>query len=175
MSAISGVKNCGNYYENDRAFVEFLSKFPNVKKLYLGYKKIDVVGYSVKKNQSNKELLELFDRTQATRAATLDKEGSYEYKRPCERIGTFIDFSEQLTSDNIYILTKTIYNNRRNIPGYQSKHNIQKPNFGPYLKNYCLHFNDPNSLFHGFMPFEEEGQKMISAVNKIMNIYDPLE
>ena len=34
---------------------------------------------------------------------------------------------------------------------------------------------DSNSLFHGFMPFEEEGQFLVRELNKINNIYDPLD
>ena len=67
-----------------------------------------------------------------------------------------MDFSSHLKIEALLKIGKDIYQNRKNLLEFQSKHNIQKPVFSELLINTCPHFRDSNSLFHGFMPFEEE-------------------
>ena len=45
------------------------------------------------------------------------------------------------------------------------------------MKKYIIipNIRDSNSLIHGFMHFEEEGQFLVSELNKINNKYDPLD
>ena len=86
-----------------------------------------------------------------------------------------MNFSQHLKIEALEKIGRDTYQNRKNLLEFQSKHNIQKPVFGELLVNTCPHFRDSNSLFHGFMPFEEEGLKMLKKYKKSSNIYDPLE
>jgi hypothetical protein len=85
-----------------------------------------------------------------------------------------MDFSSHLKISALQKIGIDIYQNRKNLLEFQSKHNIQKQVFGELLINTCLHFRDSNSLFHGFMPFEEEAQKII-VENNLPENYDPLQ
>ena len=147
--------------------------YPKVKSLLTKFSTMDLQNYSIKTNQADKDVLELFDRAQKTHASTLGKVGNYEYSNTYQRIASFMDFSSHLNISALQKIGKDIYQNRKNLLEFQSKHNIQKPVFGELLINTCLHFRDSNSLFHGFMPFEEEAQKII-VYNNLSNNYDPL-
>ena len=157
-------------YEEEKNIIK---SYPKVLNLITKFGNMDLQNYSIKTNQADKDLLELFDRAQKTRASTLGKVGNFQYFSTYQRIGSFMDFSQHLKIDALIKISKDIYQNRKNLLEFQSKHNIQKPVFGELLINNCLHFRDSNSLFHGFMPFEEEGEKIIVNNNLPMN-YDPL-
>lgn len=163
------------YKKKEREYMKKLSNYPNVESLLKNYEKVDFIKDSIKKNMANRGLLDLIDRSQSTRTATLDKVGSNTYRSPYQRIASFMNFSQHLRLEDLQKVYTFIYLNRKNSTGYSSKHNVQKPNFGELLVNYCLHFKDACSLFHGFMPFEEEGMKLISPVYKRLNTYDPLD
>ena len=146
---------------------------PKVKALLDKFGKMDLQNYSIKTSQADKDVLDLFDRAQKTHASTLGKVGNFQYSSTYQRIGSFMDFSSHLKISALQKIGKDIYQNRKNLLEFQSKHNIQKPVFGDLLINTCLHFRDSNSLFHGFMPFEEEAQKII-VYNNLPKDYDPL-
>ncbi len=150
-------------------------KYPKVESLMNKFGKMNLQNYSIKTSQADKDLLDIFDRAQKTHASTLGKVGNYEYYSTYQRIGSFMDFSQHLKIEALQKIGRDIYQNRKNLLEFQSKHNIQKPVFGELLVNTCPHFRDSNSLFHGFMPFEEEGQKIMNQNNKLSNIYDPLD
>lgn len=150
-------------------------KYPNVESLFNKYGKMNLQNYSIKTSQADKDLLDIFDRAQKTHASTLGKVGNYDYYSTYQRIGSFMDFSQHLKIEALEKIGRDIYQNRKNLLEFQSKHNIQKPVFGELLINTCPHFRDSNSLFHGFMPFEEEGQRMMSKYNQLNSIYDPLD
>ncbi len=150
-------------------------KYPKVESLMNRFGKMNLQNYSIKTSQADKDLLDIFDRAQKTHASTLGKVGNYEYYSTYQRIGSFMDFSQHLKIEALQKIGRDIYQNRKNLLEFQSKHNIQKPVFGELLINTCPHFRDSNSLFHGFMPFEEEGQKIIKKYNKSVDIYDPLD
>jgi len=150
-------------------------KYPKVESLMNKFGRMNLQNYSIKTSQADKDLLDIFDRAQKTHASTLGKVGNYEYYSTYQRIGSFMDFSQHLKIEALEKIGRDIYQNRRNLLEYQSKHNIQKPTYGNLLINKCSHFRDSNSLFHGFMPFEEVGQFLISNYNKRNNIYDPLD
>ncbi len=150
-------------------------KYPKVESLMNKFGKMNLQNYSIKTNQADKDLLDIFDRAQKTNASTLGKVGNYDYYSTYQRIGSFMDFSQHLKIEALEKIGRDIYQNRKNLLEFQSKHNIQKPVFGELLINTCPHFRDSNSLFHGFMPFEEDGLKMTKEYNKIYNIYDPLD
>jgi hypothetical protein len=150
-------------------------KYPKVESLMNRFGKMNLQNYSIKTSQADKDLLDIFDRAQKTHASTLGKVGNYEYYSTYQRIGSFMDFSQHLKIEALQKIGRDIYQNRKNLLEFQSKHNIQKPVFGELLVNTCPHFRDSNSLFHGFMPFEEEGQKIMKQYNKSVDIYDPLD
>ena len=147
--------------------------YPKVKSLLDKFSKMDLQNYSIKTNQADRDILDLFDRAQKTHASTLGKVGNFQYCTIYERIASFMDFSSHLKIAALQKIGRDIYQNRKNLLEFQSKHNIQKPVFGELLINTCLHFRDSNSLFHGFMPFEEEAQRII-VNNNLSNNYDPL-
>jgi hypothetical protein len=150
-------------------------KYPNYESLIKGFQDNQLQNYSIKTDQADTDLLDLFDRSQKTNAATKAKDVNFDYCSTNQRIASFMDFSQHLKLEYILKIGKDIYRNKRNLLEYQSKHNIQKPTYGELLVNKCPHFRDSNSLFHGFMPFEEEGQYLIDNYNKINNIYEPLD
>ena len=147
--------------------------YPKVKLLLEGYSKTDLQNYSIKTSQADKDILDLFDRAQKTHASTLGKVGENQYFSIYQRIASFMDFSSHLKIEALLKIGKDIYQNSKNLLEFQSKHNIQKPVFSELLINTCPHFRDSNSLFHGFMPFEEESQRKI-VENNLSNNYDPL-
>ena len=152
-----------------------INNYPNYESLIRGFHENQLQNYSIKIDQADTDLLDLFDRSQKTNAATKAKDVNFDYYSTNQRIASFMDFSQHLKLEAILKISKDIYRNKRNLLEYQSKHNIQKPVYGELLINKCPHFRDSNSLFHGFMPFEEEGQNLISEYNRVNNIYDPLD
>ena len=166
------IKALKNKYEEEK---NRIVKYPKVESLMNKFGKMNLQNYSIKTSQADKDLLDIFDRAQKTNASTLGKVGNYDYYSTYQRIGSFMDFSQHLKIEALEKIGRDIYQNRKNLLEFQSKHNIQKPVFGELLINICPHFRDSNSLFHGFMPFEEEGLKMMTEYNKISNIYDPLD
>ena len=152
-----------------------IKKYPKYESLIRKFQNNQLQNYSIKIEQADTDLLDLFDRSQKTNAATKAKDVNFDYCSTNQRIASFMDFSQHLKLEYITKIAKDIYRNKRNLLEYQSKHNIQKPSYGEMLINKCPHFRDSNSLFHGFMPFEEEGQYLIDNYNKINNIYEPLD
>ena len=57
---------------------------------------MDLQNYSIKTNKADKDILDLFDRAQKTRAPTLGKVGNFQYFSTYQRIGSFMDFSSHL-------------------------------------------------------------------------------
>ena len=166
------IEKLKKYYNEEK---NKIVKYPKVESLMNKFGRMNLQNYSIKTSQADKDLLDIFDRAQKTHASTLGKVGNYEYYSTYQRIGSFMDFSQHLKIEALEKIGRDIYQNRRNLLEFQSKHNIQKTVFGELLINTCPHFRDSNSLFHGFMPFEEEGQKMMNEYNKSNNIYDPLD
>ena len=150
-------------------------QYSKYKTLIKGFEENQLQNYSIKIDQADTDLLELFDRSQKTNAATKAKDVNFDYCSTHQRIASFIEFSQHLKLDYLVKISKDINRNKKNLLEYQSKHNIQKPDYGELLTNDCPHFRDSNSLFHGFMPFEETGMKLISDYNRKNNIYDPLD
>ena len=149
--------------------------YPHVDSLMRHYALLNVKNYSIKTAQADTDLLEIFDRSQRTLAASLAKVGDYTYYTSYQRIGSFIDFSEHMKWDDLKNIETHINQTKNNEVSFQSKHNIQPPNRQIALVNLCPHFNDPNSMFHGFMPFENEGINLISEINKANKNYDPID
>ena len=143
--------------------------------LIKGFQENQLQNYSIKIDQADTDILELFDRSQKTNAATKAKDVNFDYCSTNQRIASFMEFCQHLKVEYILKITKDINRNKRNLLEFQSKHNIKNPDFGKLLSNDCPHFRDSNSIFHGFMPYEEEGMKLISNYNLKNVIYDPLD
>ena len=150
-------------------------QYIKTKALIKGFQENQLQNYSIKIDQADTDILELFDRSQKTNAATKAKDVNFHYCSTNQRIASFMEFSQHLKIEYILKISKDINRNKKNLLEYQSKHNIRKPDYGELLINDCPHFRDSNSLFHGFMPFEENGMKMISEYNLKYNIYDPID
>ena len=162
-------------YNKQQIIQEEEKNYPHVENLMKHYNLLNVKNYSIKTAQADTDLLEIFDRSQRTNSATLAKVGDYEYYTSYQRIGSFMDYSEHMKWEDLLNIQKHVLQTKNNMIAYQSKHNIQPPNRDISLVNVCPHFNDPNSLLHGFMPFEYEGDKMISEFNKINHSYEPID
>ena len=157
--------------ENNKYKINKNSKYYALLK---GFEENQLQNYSIKIDQADTDILELFDRSQKTFAATKAKDINFDYCSTNQRIASFMEFSQHLKLEYILKISKDIYLNKKNLLEYQSKHNLQKQDYGD-LTNDCPHFRDTNSLFHGFMPFEDKGLKLVSEYNNKNSIYEPID
>ena len=162
------------FFKSNKVFDEE-KQYSHYQTLIKGFQENQLQNYSIKIDQADTDILELFDRSQKTNAATKTKDVNFNYCSTNQRIASFMEFCQHLKVEYILKITKDINRNKRNLLEYQSKHNIKKPDFGKLLTNDCPHFRDSNSIFHGFMPFEEDGMKLISDYNLKNLIYDPID
>ena len=91
-------------YENSDEFLQKQKNdkyYPHVDSLMRHYALLNVKNYSIKTAQADTDLLEIFDKSQRTNAATLAKVGDYEYYTSYQRIGSFIDFSEYMKWEDL--------------------------------------------------------------------------
>ncbi len=153
------------------------SAYPKVEALFKNLEKIDVKAYSIKLQVADSDLLDLFDRSQRTRAATLAKVSDYEYYTPCQRIGSFMDFSQTLRWVDLKNIEKHYIYTKNQLGFLQSKHNIITLVEKNFLKNSSENFKDPNSLFHGFLKDEYLLDKYYKELfdNRSTKTYDPYE
>lgn len=149
-------------------------KYKYVNDLVQNYQKLNVKTYSIKTAQADTDLLEIFDRSQRTLAATLAKVGDYEYYTSYQRIGSFMDYSMHMKWEDLKNIEKHINQTRNNMLCYQSKHNILPPERPMSLISSSKYFNDPNSMFHGLMPYEPEGERIISMKPSTAS-YEPID
>ena len=68
------VKKLKIKYEEEKNKV---TKYPKVESLMNKFGKMNLQNYSIKTNQADKDLLDIFDRAQKTHASTLGKVGNY--------------------------------------------------------------------------------------------------
>ena len=151
-----------------------LNKYKKYQALLKGYEENQLQNYSIKIDQADTDILELFDRSQKTFAATKAKDINFNYCSTNQRIASFMEFSQHLKLEYILKISKDINLNKKNLLEYQSKHNLQRQDYGDLI-NDCPHFRDTNSLFHGFMPFEDKGLELVSEYNKKYTIYEPID
>lgn len=151
--------------------------YPKVETLLKNFEKIDVKAYSIKLQVADADLLDLFDHSQRTKAATLAKVGDYEYYTPCQRIGSFMDFSATLRWKDLKNIEKHYVYTKNQLGFLQSKHNIITLVEKNFLKNSSEHFRDPNSLFHGFLRDEYLLDKYYKELSESESkkTYDPYE
>ena len=139
------------------------------------FEKLDVKAYSIKLQVADSDLLDLFDRSQRTKAATLAKVGDYQYYTPCQRIGYFMDFSETLKWEDLKNIEKHYMYTKNQVGFLQSKHNIITLVEKNFLINKSEFFRDPNSLFHGFLKDEYLLDKYYKDLIQNKKTYDPVE
>ncbi len=151
------------------------AKYPKVDKLFKNYETLDVKAYSIKLQVADADLLDLFDRSQRTKSATLAKVGDYEYYTPCQRIGSFMDFSQTLRWRDLKNIEKHYYHTKNQLGFLQSKHNIVNLVEQNFLKNSSKYFSNPNSLFHGFLKDEYKLDKYYKDIQDKNKTYDPFE
>lgn len=133
---------------------------PRVDSLIKNLEKIDIKNYSIKTNTADTDLLDIFDRSQRTLAATLAVVGDNAYYTPNHRIGYFMQFSSHLKLNDLKIIEKH-FGFHENQPAYlQSRRDLS------------LYTDDPDnmiSLFHGFMKYEH-----LSAIFDKSGSFDPI-
>ncbi|MCQ2819412.1 MAG: hypothetical protein MJ252_19290, partial [archaeon] len=130
---------------------------PYVDTLKKDYKKIDVKSF-IKTAQADKDILEIFDRSQRTRAANLAKVGDYEYYTPYQRIGQFMDYAASLKLMDLKSIEMRVNQLKGNIGVF----NVPKNKNNSKDKNSLMDkiFTDPNILFPGLMILEDEGYRL---------------
>ena len=150
----------------------------HVHTLLHNYTKIKVKSYSIKTAQADSDLLEIFDRTQRTHAATLTKVGDYTYYRTYQRIGSFMDYSMHMKYEHLKNIESHVNQSHNNMLYYKSKHStlpIQQQLSSIITPS--KYFNDPNSLFHGLMPYEHSYNTALPIDNTPLTpstTYDPI-
>lgn len=174
----SNINNFNNYenFDNNTSRIKS-TYYPKVEALFKNFEKIDVKAYSIKLQVADSDLLDLFDRSQRTKAATLAKVGDYEYYTPCQRIGSFMDFSQTLRWKDLKNIEKHYIYTKNQLGFLQSKHNIITLVEKNFLKNSSQHFRDSNSLFHGFLKDEYLLDRYYKDLNESneTKTYDPYE
>lgn len=137
--------------------------------------------YSIKLQVADSDMLDIFDRSQRTLAATLAKVGDYDYYTPFQRIGSFIDFSQTLRWEDLKNIEKHVFYLKNQVGFLRSEHNTQPKS---QLKKKELmkkergkenNFKDPNSLFHGFMKDEYFSEEMLEKIGTNQKTYDPTD
>lgn len=183
------IVNEENYNEQ-----EVKENHPYFSKMVGGYKNIDIHS-SIKRDQADKDFLDIFDRSQRTKAACLASTGDYTFYSSYQRIGCFIDYSMHLKWQDLKELQKKITQDKSNRVKKKSKEEIEKMENS--FKNKVgskgvLSYTEKimsSSLFNGLMPFEDEGymlslifeknnpyfQKYKVSTKKFEKIYDPMD
>ena len=180
-----------NHYKYTHAFFNEISSTntiatnthtPNSKRAHTllhNYTKINVKSYSIKTAQADSDLLEIFDRTQRTRAATLTKVGDYTYYRTYQRIGSFMDYSMHMKYEHLKNIESHVNQSHNNMLYYKSKHStLPIQHQLSSIITPSKYFNDPNSLFHGLMPYEQHSSNTalpyVNAFTTPSTTYDPI-
>jgi hypothetical protein len=158
--SIGDVDNMNSNQLRDKNYPIRGTGYPKVANLLNNYSKINVTKNSIKIIAADTDLLDIFDRSQRTRAATLAKTGDFDYYTPFQRIGCFMDFCMFLKWIDLKNIQKTVVDTGNQV-GYLTtkKSNETKSTF---------------SLFHGFMRNEGEWKSYNEAlVNNPKLTYDP--
>lgn len=145
--------------------------FPLVNKLIKEYNEIEYVDYSIKLQSADTDLLEIFDRSQRTKAATMSKVGDYDYYTPCQRIGSFVEYSLFLKYEDVKNIEKHV-NYHKNQPTFlmskKSQHIVDFTS-DPKMKTNQY----ANSLFHGFMRYEADIEEYYLQIGVNNLTFDP--
>lgn len=168
--------NINNDNQNNTNSKNSLS--PHVDKLKTRYQNIDVVNYSIKLQTADTDYLDIFDRSQRTRAATITKVGDYDYYTPCQRIGLFIEFSQHLKYEDVKNIEKHVSFQKNQLTFMISKKShlvldfTEDPNdtTNNQTKNY---FKYATSLFHGFMTYEADIESYYLNIGVKNQTFDP--
>jgi hypothetical protein len=187
-------KNNSNF--NERIITEEKSSstnrkyYPRVESLYRNFESIQFRGTSIKVQAADSDLLDIFDRSQRTMAATLSKVGDYEYYSAYQRVGSFMNFSMHLKWDDLKKIEER-YNYTKNQPELliskkdskslpQNMPNSSLLSISQTMSVICnINENfkrNPNWLFHGFMKYEANAEKVyLEILNPNSGkTYDPI-
>ena len=175
-----------NHYKYAHAFFNEISSTNNnnntntntpinkrVHNLLHNYAKLNVKSYSIKTAQADSDLLEIFDRAQRTNAATLSRVGDYTYYRSYQRIGSFMDYSMHMKWEHLKNIEAHVNQSHNNMLYYKSKHSTLPLEHQSSIITPSKYFNDPNSLFHGLMPYEHYDN--VVPFDKSIPTYDPID
>jgi hypothetical protein len=144
------------------------AKTPRVDSLLKTFSNLNVKE-GIRLQVADSYLLDLFDRSQKTVAATLAKVGDFEYYTPYQRIGSFIDFTQKLTWSNLKNIETYFYytQNQINVVRYTKSSILKETNKSPdYL-------NNPYSLFNGKMKDEPEFNHEYDPLKFIKTNFQP--
>lgn len=148
---------------------------PKTEKLVSKYERIDVVKYSIKLQTADTDFLEIFDRSQRTKASTITKVGDYDYYTPCQRIGNFMEYCQHLKLEDIkniekhvnYHLNQESYNKNSNfVIDFKDDPDTEKKE--GYMKY-------TNSLFHGFMKYEADIESYYIELGDKNKTFNPIK
>lgn len=171
-------KNNSNYdgkiISEDKSLSINKKYYPRVESLYRNFESIKFRGTSIKVQAADSDLLDIFDRSQRTMAATLAKVGDYEYYSAYQRIGSFMNFSMHLKWDDLKKIEER-YNYTKNQPELliskkdtkslpENMSNSSLLSISQTMSVICnINGNfkrNPNWLFHGFMKYEADAEKV---------------
>jgi len=159
--------------KNQDYFKVLKKNIPLVKDLLGEYSKINVKE-NIKTQAADVDSLDVFDRSQRTRSATLAQIGDHQYYSPFQRIGQFMDYSQQLHLADLLNIEKVFLYSKNSISYLNSKKTGYKRavQFGQFSE----FMSDPNSLFHGFMRYEGFMEQYYIDLSQSgsLNTYDPV-
>jgi hypothetical protein len=78
-----------------------------------GFQVNQLQNYSIKIDQAETDLLDLFDRAQKSNAATKAKDVNFDYWSINQRIASLMVFSQHLKLESIIKISKDIYRNKK--------------------------------------------------------------
>ena len=129
-SFIIDISDDNNFYEEMNKFFKptennncKINKYSKYHTLLKGFEENQLQNYSIKINQADTDILELFDWSQKTFAATKAKDINFDYCSTNQRIASFMEFSQHLKLEYILKISKDIYLSKKI---YQKKMNIKK-------------------------------------------------
>jgi len=164
-------KNTIESNETEKIFEENRQRcYQKVASLIRNYNKLDIKNYSIKIQAADSDILDIFDRSQRTTAATLSKVGDFDYYTAHQRIGSFMNFSAQLTIEDIKKI-EMFFKHSNNVSYLTSNKNFNNL----ILKKKNLPLDIQYSLFHGNMKQEYKKNNLLSKNKYMQNTYDPAE
>ena len=91
-----------------------INKYSKYHALLKGFEENQLQNYSIKIDQADTDILELFDQSQKKFVATKAKDINIDYCSTNQRIASFMEFSQHLKLEYILQIGKDIYLNKNN-------------------------------------------------------------
>jgi len=161
--------------EDRSEFDKKKKQYPLVKDLNYEYSKLNVKE-NIKTQAADGDCLDIFDRSQRTRSATLAQIGDHQYYSPFQRIGQFMDYSQQLHLADLLNIEKVFLYSKNTVSYLNSKKTGYVRSFKSFGNQFSEFMRDPNSLFHGFMRYEGFMEQYYIELSQSgnLNTYDPI-